>query len=83
MIPKWYTFGTALGISTTDLNVIKDEEGGLEFYMISMLEEWKETCEDEYTWENLQTALITIGNRRLAKELEKHKGTNGMYSTTI
>ena len=49
--------------------------------MISMLEEWKNTHEDSYTWETLQEALRVIGNNRLAKELEEHrlKDKQGYY----
>ena len=73
MIPKWYQFGCALGVSTTDMDIIKAGEGGSEVYMISMLEEWKKTHEDSYTWETLQKALRVIGNNRLATNLEKHR----------
>ena len=81
MIPKWYQFGCALGISTTDLDIIKEGDGGSEVYMISMLEEWMKTHEDSYTWETLQEALRVIGNKRLAKELEEHrlKDKQGYY----
>ena len=71
MIPKWYQFGCALGVSIEDLDIIKEDEGGS--YMISMLEEWKKTDEDSYTWETLQEALRVIGNNRLATNLEEHR----------
>ena len=73
MIPKWYLFGWALGVSTTDMDIIKEGEGNSEVYMISMLEEWKKNHQDSYTWETLQEALRVIGNNRLAKELEEHR----------
>ena len=73
MIPKWYQFGCALGISTTDMDIIKEDAGGSEIYMQSMLDEWNKTHEDSYTWETLQEALRVIGNNRLAKELEEHR----------
>ena len=41
--------------------------------MTSMLEEWKKTHEDSYTWETLQKALRVIGNYRLATNLEEHR----------
>ena len=69
MIPKWYQFGCALGVSIEDLNNIEEEDN----YMISMLEEWKNTREDSYTWETLQEALRVIGNKRLATNLEEHR----------
>ena len=73
MIPKWYQFGCALGVSTTDMDIIKAGEGGSEVYMISMLKEWNENHEDSYTWETLQEALRVIGNNRLATNLEEHR----------
>ena len=81
MIPKWYQFGRALGVSTTDMNIIKEDAGGSEVYMISMLEEWKNTHEDSYTWETLQKALRVIGNNTLATNLEEHrlKDKQGYY----
>ena len=73
MTSEWYTFGCALGVSTTDLDIIEDK-GGLQRYMLAMLEEWmKVKQEDEVTWETLQEALISIGNRKLAAELDQHK----------
>ena len=71
MTPKWYTFGAALGLSTTDLDIIEDEKGS-QRYMINMLQEWMDNNQ-EATWEALQEALIQIGNRGLAAKLEKHK----------
>ena len=73
MIPKWYLFGCALGVSTTDMDIIKDDEGSSEVYMQSLLEEWNKTHEDSYTWETLQEALRVIGNNRLAAKLEEHR----------
>ena len=73
MIPKWYQFGCALGVSTIDMDIIKEGEANSEVYMISMLEEWMNTHEDSYTWETLQTALKVIGNNRLATNLEEHR----------
>ena len=73
MTPRWYQFGCALGLSTTDLNDLKEDEGGLEVYMIKMLEVWENTEDDKYTWETLQEALRVIGNRRLATNLDKHR----------
>ena len=69
MIPQWYQFGCALGVSIEDLNNIEEEDN----YMISMLEEWKENHEENYTWETLQDALRVIGNNRLGANLEKHR----------
>ena len=76
MIPKWYQFGRALGILSTDMNIINfivimEDKGDSEVYMTSMLEEWKRTHEDSYTWETLQEALRVIGNNRLAAKLEE------------
>ena len=81
MIPKWYQFGRALGVSTIDMDIIKEDEGGSEVYMITMLEEWKKTHEDSYTWETLQKALRVIGNNTLATNLEEHrlKDEQGYY----
>ena len=81
MIPKWYLFGCALGVSTTDMDIIKEDEYSLKVKMISMLEEWKNYHEDSYTWETLQEALRVIGNRRLAAKLEEHrlKDKQGYY----
>ena len=73
MAPEWYTFGCALELSITDLEIIEDK-GGSQRYLIAMLEEWMKTKQDEeVTWENLQKALISIGNMKLATELEQHK----------
>ena len=73
MIPKWYQFGCALGVSIKDLEIINDDACVSKDYMISMLEEWKKTHEDSYTWETLQKALRVIGNYRLATNLEEHR----------
>ena len=71
MIPRWYTFGAALRLSITDLDIIEDEKGSRR-YMINMLKEWMDNNQ-EATWEKLQEALRQIGNRRLAAKLEEHK----------
>ena len=71
MTPRWYTFGVALGLSTTDLDIIEDEKGSRR-YMITMLQEWMDNNQ-EATWEALQEALRQIGNKRLAAKLEEHK----------
>ena len=73
MIPEWYQFGCALGVSKIDMDIIKEGEISSEVYMISMLEEWKNTHEDSYTWETLQEALRIIDNNRLAAHLEEHR----------
>ena len=73
MIPEWYSFGSALGVLTIDMDIIEDYAGGSEVCMISILEEWKKTHEDSYTWETLQEALRVIGNNRLATNLEEHR----------
>lgn len=70
MTAEWYLFGCALKITPKVLGVIEDRDG-LGRYMNAMLEDWLKTS--EATWENLQEALINIGNRRLAKGLEKYK----------
>ena len=75
----WYTFGCALGVSTTDLDIIEDK-GGSQRYFIAMLEEWIRT--DNATWEALQEALTAIGNWRLAAKLEEHK-QQGTFSTIL
>ena len=73
MASEWYTFGCALGLSITDLEIIEDK-GSSQRYLIAMLEEWMKTKQDEeVTWENLQKALISISNLKLAAELEQHK----------
>ena len=72
MTPEWYPFGLALGLTITDLKII-EEKSGLQYYMLAMLEEWMRTKEDKVTWENLQEALRTIGNKRLAAQLDDHK----------
>ena len=69
MTSKWYPFGAALGISTTDLDIIEDEKGSRR-YMINMLQEWMDNNE-EVTWEELLEALRQIGNRELAEKLEE------------
>ena len=81
MILKWYQFGYALELSTTEMNMIEADVGGSWVYMISVLEEWKKTHEDSYTWETLQEALRAIGNKKLAQNLEKHrlKDEQGYY----
>ena len=71
MTPKWYPFGVALGLTTTDLDIIEDEKGS-QRYMINMLQEWMDNNQ-EVTWEALQEALRGIGNKRLAAKLEEHK----------
>ena len=51
MTSEWYTFGCALGVSTTDLDIIEDK-GGLQRYMLAMLEEWMKVKQEyEVTWE--------------------------------
>ena len=72
MTSEWYTFGCALGVPTTDLDIIEDK-GGSQRYLLAMLEEWMRTKQDEVTWETLQEALTNIGNRKLAVKLEEHK----------
>ena len=73
MTAGWYMFGCAMKISTTDLDIIENK-GTMERYMKDMLEEWLKT--GSATWEKLQEALRSVGNKRLAGELEKHKLKN-------
>ena len=73
MIPKWYQFGCALGVSTVDMDMIEEGMVYMTSILVTMLEEWKNTHEDSYTWETLQKALRDIGNNRLAAQLEKHR----------
>ena len=70
MRANWHFLGLALKIKLVDLEEIeeKDERGR---YMKAMLQEWLRT--GNATWEVLQEALIRIGNRRLAQDLEVHK----------
>ena len=70
MTAEWYMFGCAMEMSTTDLDIIEDK-GGLERYMKDMLGEWLKT--GSATWEKLQEALRSVGNKRLASELKDHK----------
>ena len=69
MTAKWYMFGCAMGISMANLDIIEDK-GGMERYMTEMLGEWLNT--GSATWEKLQEALRSVGNKRLASELGKH-----------
>ena len=69
MTAEWYEFGCALEVSITDLDIIKDQ-GGLQRYMIAMLKEWIRIKKSEATWENMQEALKSIGNNRLAASLQ-------------
>ena len=65
MTPSWYMFGCALRVSITDLDIIEDK-GGSQRNMLAMLNEWMRTKPNDVTWENLQEALISIGNKRLS-----------------
>ena len=67
----WYKFGFALGISLKTLDEIEDKDG-MRRYMLAMLKKWLGT--GEATWEQLQVALVIIGNVRLSKSLEKYTG---------
>ena len=78
MTADWYMFGCAMEMNTTDLNIIQNQ-GGLQLYMKNMLEEWLNT--GSATWEKLQEALRSVGNKRLASELENHKLTGASAST--
>ena len=70
MTADWYMFGCAMGIRTTDLDII-EYPGGLEQYMKEMLAEWLKT--GSATWEKLQEALESIGNKKLASILTVNK----------
>ena len=70
MTADWYMFGCAMGMSTTDLDII-EHKGELERYMKKMLGEWLKT--GSATWEKLQEALRSIGNKRLAIKLTVNK----------
>ena len=80
MSADWYMFGSAMEMSTTDLNEIQNQ-GGLQLYMKNMLEEWLKT--DSATWEKLQEALRSVGNKRLAGELEEHRLKDQQERLTI
>ena len=80
MTPDWYMFGCAMEMSTTDLDIIQNQ-GGLQLYMKNMLAEWLKT--GPATWEKLQEALRSVGNRRLAGELEKHRLKDQQKRLTI
>ena len=73
MTDDWYWFGKSLGLSNTDLNIIKGQKNGLRYLIMTVLDEWIKVMGKEATWEALQQALISIGNRRLAAKLEEHK----------
>ena len=70
MAAEWDLLGGALGIPRNLLQRIQDSKG-LERYMDAMLEVWLKT--GEATWEQLQKALIEVGNRRLSEEIEVYR----------
>ena len=70
MTAEWYLFGCAMVMSIADLDIIEDK-GGMEQHMEEMLREWLKT--GSATWEKLQEALRSIGNKRLASELTSNK----------
>ena len=65
----WYKFGFALTIPVKTLEEIEDKDG-MRRYMLAMLNEWLDT--GEATWEQLQVALVRIGNVRSSESLEKY-----------
>ena len=80
MTADWYMFGCAMEMSTTDLDIIQSQ-GGLQLYMKNMLGEWLKT--GSATWEKLQEALRSVGNKRLAGELEEHRLKDQQKRLTI
>ena len=73
MTYDWYKFGHAMGMSTTDLDIIK-ARSEVEQYMQEMLQKWLET--GSATWEKLQEALRDIGSKGLAGELASELAAN-------
>ena len=67
---SWYLFGSALKIPVKVLNEIEDK-GGMRRFMMAMLGEWLNT--GNATWEQLQQALVNVGNKKLAMDIEKYK----------
>ena len=65
----WYKFGFTLEIPVKTLEEIEDKDG-MRRYMLAMLNEWLDT--GEATWEQLQVALVRIGNVTLSESLEKY-----------
>ena len=51
------------------LDEIKNKYG-MNQHMLAILNEWLDT--GEATWEQLQVALVRVGNRKLAVDLEKY-----------
>ena len=80
MTAGWYMFGSAMGMSTTELKIIENK-GTLEQYMTVMLEEWLNT--GSATWEKLQEALRFVGNKRLVGELEEYRLKDQQERLTI
>ena len=70
MAASWYLFGSALKIPVKVLNEIQNK-GGMRSFMMAMLGEWLNT--GNATWEQLQQALINVGNKKLAMDIEKYK----------
>ena len=69
MTAQWYLFGCALKIPVKVLKAI-EQKGGMSRFMMAILEKW---LDGDATWEQLQQALINVGNRKLAEDIEKYK----------
>ena len=54
---KWYIIGTALGVSTANLDTIKYSNNPVEENVASMIGTWLDKCAKESTWEVLLKAV--------------------------
>ena len=70
MTAQWYLFGCALKIPVKVLKAI-EQKGGMRCLMMAILEKW--LMDGDATWEQLQQALIDVGNRKLAEDIETYK----------
>lgn len=67
-MPNWCHFGLMLGVPKLDLDII-DDRNPYSQYLLETLQYWMNNG-DSVTWETLIDALRSIGNEKLARELE-------------
>ena len=67
VILKWYRFGLELGISDTELNMIKDKKKEDAKGALQEIFQFVLTTNPDLTWENVVNALRKIGENRTAR----------------
>ena len=67
----WYEIGILLDIETSTLNTLETQSSNPVRLCIMMFEQWKKEQKVPFTWETINTALDTLGEKKTATEIRE------------